>query len=411
VIKSISNNITRSDYILVALLLVFSGNPIVRFFDKSLIAVVAVLILFTKYKQVKREFFVKFIAIALALLSLFILQFLTFNFVSWLGAFRYIAIFFFGGLIFHLVSDRLPFTFFVILYYLSLISLFLYVLINLLHIPVPGLYWGSQNLTYIIYTFVKDPHEYRNCGMFWEPGAFSGILTLCFALNVKYLPTLWKEHKFKIIVLILALLTTKSTTGYIVFFIIVIYYLIFFIKNNLIKFALVPGLLLISFLVYENADFLQEKINEQSEKTSSLGKGEFSNNRFGSFLIDMKYIKKHPLVGNGMNEKTRYADDPLLIQQMKNSETGTLGNANGFSNFLASLGIPFMFFYLLLTFYAINKFDTRVAFLVILVVLLNLWGEQWLLYPIFTSLLFMNLRPGNKYQQTYNLNYAAPPFQ
>src|SRR5205085_12036998 len=121
-----------------------------------------------------------------------------------------------------------------------------------MHVPVPGLYWGGEgSYTYLVYTFVKDPHQYRNCGMFWEPGAFSGILTLCFALNAKYLPMLWKNHKLKIIVLILALLTTKSTTGYIVFFITVIFYLVFFIKNNIIKFALVPALLLISLLVYE----------------------------------------------------------------------------------------------------------------------------------------------------------------
>ena len=179
------------------------------------------------------------------------------------------------------------------------------------------------------------------------------------------------------------------------------------IQNNIIKFALVPALLLISILVYQNADFLQEKINEQSERTSTLAKGDFSNSRFGSFMIDMHYIKKHPLVGNGMNERTRYADDPLLIQQMKNSETGSLGNANGFSNFLASLGIPFMFCYLLATFFTINKFDTRVAFLVIIVTVLNLWGEQWLNYPIFTSLLFLSLSPANKYQQSHSFNYAA----
>ena len=217
-----SYNNVKSDYILVTLLLVFSGNPITHFLSKSSLLILSILILIVKFRQLKKDFFVKLFIILSALLVLFMLQNIVLNFVSWLGAFRYLTNWLFGGIIFYLVSDRLSYKFFIILYYISLISLFGFVIINLLNVPIPGIPWGGgrRPLTYIIYTFVIDPHHYRNCGMFWEPGAFAGMLTLCMALNIKFLPELWKNHKLKIVVLVVALLTTKSTTGYLVFFII-----------------------------------------------------------------------------------------------------------------------------------------------------------------------------------------------
>src|SRR5688572_11876030 len=159
--------------------------------------ILSILILIIKYKYLKKDFFIKFFIIASSLLVLFIFQNIILNFVSWLGAFRYIFNFLFGGLIFYLVAERFSFRFFIVLYYVSLISLILFVAINLLGAEIPGIAWGNRRpLTYIVYTYVIEPHRYRNCGMFWEPGAFAGILVLCLALNVKYLPVLWKHHKF-----------------------------------------------------------------------------------------------------------------------------------------------------------------------------------------------------------------------
>jgi hypothetical protein len=278
----------------------------------------------------------------------------------------------------------------------------------LLHIHVPGIPWGAEtSTTYVVYTFVEK-HLSRNCGMFWEPGAFAGILTLCLALNTKQLPFLWKNHRWKCFIVVLALLTTKSTTGYIVLFAITIYYLVFFLKNNLIKIVLIPGLLVGAIVVYETTDFLQEKIEAQSEKSATLVRGEFSNSRFGSFKLDLPYIKKHPFIGNGLNPVTRYADDPFLMQQMKSGDS--LGNANGFSNFLACLGIPFMLFYLLSILISISKFDVWTAFLVVFVILLTLWGEQWLYYPMFTGIMFVNLKNLKKHKQQISHRYIKKSY-
>lgn len=381
-------NIKRSDYLLMILLLVFSGNPITNFSfaEKFSLLIVTIVILIIYRKEIKISFYRPFLIIASALILLFLCQLATLYYVSWLAGFKYIVTILFGGLVFYLLADRFSITFFITIYYISLISFVMFVLINLLHLPLPGIPFTFQRTLYVIYTYLGDStHAFKNSGMFWEPGAFAGILMMCIGLNVKDLPFLWKRHKTKVVVIILALLTTQSTTGYITFFITSIYYLLFFIKNNIIKVAIIPVIIIISVWAYKNADFLQEKIEHQSEKTSVLGRGEFSNSRFGSFVFDLHYIKKHPLIGNGFSDITRYADHPFLIGMH-------LGHANGFSNYMACLGIPFMFFYLLLTFRALHKIDGRLAFLVCLIIVLTLFGEQWLNFPLYTGIIFVNNR-------------------
>jgi len=383
-----NENFKRSDYLLIILLLIFSGNPITNFSfaEKYSLLIVTIIIIIAYRKEIKINFYKPFFIIASTLILLYLCQLATLHFVSWLAGFRYIVTILFAGIVYYLLADRFSFMFFIAIYYISLLSFVMFILINLLHLPIPGIPFTYQRTIYIIYTYLGDPtHALKNSGMFWEPGAFAGILMMCIGLNVKDLSFLWKTHKTKVVVVILALLTTQSTTGYITFFITSIYYILFFVKNPLIKVAIIPAIFAISILAYKNADFLQEKIKDQSEKTSILGRGEFSNSRFGSFVFDLHYIKKHPLIGNGFSDITRYADHPFLIGMH-------LGHANGFSNYMACLGIPFMFFYLLLTFQALYKIERRQAFLVCLIIVLTLFGEQWLNFPLYLGIIFINNR-------------------
>lgn len=378
-----------TDYLLIIVLLIFSGNPISRFMGKYAALFASVIIFIAIYNRIKKNFYTLFLGIASGLLLLFLWQLAILGFVSWLGAFNYINTFFLGGLIIYAVGDRFGYKLFIVIAYLSLISLIFYVAVNLLGIILPGIVWREGGLTYIVYTYVQL-HNYRNCGAFWEPGAFAGILTLCVALNLSQLSFLWQKHKLKVVFVVMALVTTLSTTGYVVFFLIGCYFMLFFIKDKTIPLTLLPILLVIGITVYTNASFLSSKLESQSEETTELGKGEFSNTRFGSFIFDMHYIKKHPIIGNGFHENTRYADNPELIQRIQNGQT--LGNGNGVSNFLACLGIPFMFFYLLLTFKAASKIGPKLGFLVTLVIFLSLISEQWLSYPLFAAIMFLNYK-------------------
>lgn len=378
-----------ADYILIIVLLIFSGDPITRFMGKYAILIVSLIILVSMYKKIKRDFYTLFFGIAAGLLLLFISQYIVLGFVSWLGSVNYINTYFLGGLIVYLLAERFSHKLFIVVAYISIISLILFIPINLLSIHVPGFDWKPQRTTYIIYTFVEQ-HHYRNCGIFWEPGAFAGVLTMCIALNINQLPFLWKQHKLKVIAIVVALISTQSTTGYIVLFLIGGYFLLFFVKDKTIAFTTLPLLLVIAIVVYFNADFLQQKLEHQSESTLTLDKGEFSNTRFGSFIFDMYYIKKHPIIGNGFSEITRYSDNPELIQLIQMGQD--LANGNGLSNFMACLGIPFMFIYLLLCFNSLVQIDQRVGILVTLVITLSLVSEQWLSYPLFTGMMFVKYR-------------------
>ena len=62
--------------------------------------------------------------------------------------------------------------------------------------------------------------NFRNCGLFWEPGAFQFFINLAFLLAIAYKQLRWGHA----LVLVTALLTTQSTTGYIVFALILLGY-------------------------------------------------------------------------------------------------------------------------------------------------------------------------------------------
>ena len=111
-----------------------------------------------------------------------------------------------------------------IIYVLSIMGFFIYVpqlivpgfgrfLISsispLLRNPLySGDIWYAPDI--IFYVFNSGVGMYRNCGPFWEPGAYSGFLVI--AMIFHYLESKTITDK-KSIVLILALLSTFSTTG------------------------------------------------------------------------------------------------------------------------------------------------------------------------------------------------------
>jgi hypothetical protein len=131
-----------------------------------------------------------------------------------------------------------------------------------------------------------------------------------------------------------------------------------------------------SYIIFTKSGFLEDKVKEQYDETLDL-QGEFSPNRFGALMFDIHYIKKHPLIGNGLHEKTRYADHPYLFGQ-------DLGHGNGFSNFLASMGFLSLWFYS----YYILKFKSRFKWIFLLIIFMLLQGEDLILYSLFLSIPF-----------------------
>lgn len=375
------------EYLLTLLLLVFSGNPITRLGNQYVPITFAFVTFIGFYKSFKKDFYTLLLGVLSFLLALFLAQRIVLEFISWPGAINYMMTFFFGGVLIYRIGNRFPLIFFDIVSYISIISLIGYLVINLIGLHPPAFRWGYEQYSYGIYTYVKL-HQWRNCGMFWEPGAFAGIIVLATALNMNELSRIWEKYKLRCIAILIALLTTQSTTGYFVFFIIILYYFLVFIKSYAVKYILIILMTLVGFIVYEGTDFLKAKVEHQSETGIELSKeGQFSSGRFSSFLFDLHYIKKHPIVGNGLHETTRYADNPELLELIKYGVT--LGHGNGLSNYTASMGIPFMIIYLMLVYFAIYNFNRKIALLVTLVIILSLFSEQWLRYPLYTGIFFL----------------------
>ncbi len=373
-------------YILLFILLFFSGNPLASklFGNKVGLVMFGMTILVLGKKIIlDKLFFHLFLKIAFFLIVLFSLQNLVLGFVSWLGAFNFMLKILTGGIIVYYLKSSFPYVFFKVVFFLSLISLFFYFIINVLGISMPNILLSQGRYSYLFYS-ASVSHFHQNQGMFWEPGAFAGVLTLCLALNFERVTTHLKRNRREAIVITMALFSTMSTTGFLVFFVIVFFAILKF-KYKFLSLILMPFLFFIASTVYQNTEFLKDKVEGQFQKTRNQEIGDFSNTRFGALIFDWDYIKKHPLIGNGLHEKTRYADHSYLLLSRDND----LGMGNGFSHYLASLGVFFIIGYFYLTFKALRSEKKIVRLLIIVVIILNLQGEQWFNFPLYLSLPFL----------------------
>ena len=178
-----------------------------------------------------------------------------------------------------------------------------------------------------------------------------------------------------------------STTAYIVFGLTIIWYFTFKMKNNL-KYILLPLSIVIAMWAYYSFNFLSNKIDRQTVQSLSMD-GEYSSNRLGSLLFDSHYIKKHPLVGNGLHEKTRYADHMEVYKMISSGELANTGN--GFSESIVKFGFVFWVIFIYFLFAgnkSVRKSDL-ISFLVLFCVLLN--GEMFFNYPLALSIPMVRL--------------------
>ena len=379
------------EYLIVFLLLFFSGNPLAKYlFDKYSPIVLTVFVIVLLHKQLKtRKSFRKLYKwIFLSILFICFLQYLEFRYVSLLGLSNLLLKILIGGYIINYLGTKFSMILFKVDFYFSALSLVFFFLINIMGVVLPHVSFDGEFKSYILYNTSVILHMQKNEGMFWEPGAHAGILTLCLALNFNNLKYYWENHKVKLLVIILTLFSTQSTTGYFVVFTLVFFY--FLNANNFfLTFVILPLIIGIGFVLYQSVDFLKEKINYQLDNSTDQEVGEFSNTRFGSLLFDWHYIQKHPFIGNGLDEKTRYADHQYLFIGEKGD---AVGSGNGFSNNIACMGIFYVFGYFYLLWKSARKHSFYYGLVLTIVVLLNLQGEQWLNFPLYLGLPFLFLK-------------------
>lgn len=320
------------------------------------------------------------------MLSIFMIQYLIFGWNTLPGIVNFISKIIFGGFIFTTIGYRFKFVYLKVMYHLSIIALIFWSIQRTTGIIFDWVNVGNVGKSIFLY-FTRHNEPIRNCGPFWEPGAYGCYIMLVAILFTNQIPFLWKKYKKECIILILALLSTQSTTAYIAFGFFLISYFGFIVKSKM-KYILTPIFIIGCLYFYYETSFLSNKIDTQSQNAIDA-KGDFNSTRMGSFLFDMHYFLKHPLVGNGLHEKTRYSEHLYLVKLWNDGDLAKSGN--GFSDYLAKMGIIFYISFAFFFYINNREITYREYILLIPTFIILLIGEPLLNYPLVLSLPFISI--------------------
>lgn len=256
------------------------------------------------------------------------------------------------------------------------------------HSPLStSMYPGNIFLYVVRFNEIAD---LRNCGPYWEPGAFGGYIIMTFLFFFDSLSELWKKYRKHVIILVIALITTRSTQSYLCAFMLLAFYLF----GNRISIKTIMSavvLVAISFVAYTSLPFLRDKINEQLELTADWEDNNSlsSANRFTTTMLDIYYIKENPLIGNTDEPKRRYGDHLFVLQVIDNQ--GGYGSGSGITSNIAVYGVLPFVIWLLLSYKKLNYLHGAKKALFLLIILLALGqGEQYSDAIFYLSLPFLS---------------------
>lgn len=392
-------------YLLVFWIVLLSGSQSIRVVPGLTYLTCVSGILYMLVKQ-DLNFFKSIAPSILFFLVVYIGQYYTLTVLPFEYPLGFFAMLIAGAFIYYKLKENFRFVYFKVIYIYCCISLLFWVLQNLFNITFD--FFNNPSFRNILIWNVRfDPYnpsilEIRNSGPVWEPGAFAGYIIVVFLLYIDNLQLLIHKYRKESIVLCITLLSTMSTSGYLLFFLIIVYYIVRFSKQKYFAVLVVfPIFIFSAFFLYNKVDFLGNKISEQTNSALTINGGDFSSTRLGSLLFDLQYIAKSPFFGNGVDPTTRWSIHPDLMRDVINGEN--LGHGNGFSGFIASMGIPALLFILINLFNSFKKtFKTQDALFVVVAFLILLQSESFLSYPLLLCLFFVKLPQNKKYN--FNLN-------
>lgn len=357
-------------YILVFLLLSFSGNP---FIHKNVNAdtiyitfsIVCIILCLWYVSVVKISSFLKYI-IPFCLVFLVQSVMMPSSFSS--NIFVLMKMFI-GFAIYEILKGRFTSVFVNTMTAIAAISIPLF-LFNKFIGYLPGITLNDLSTSLIVYTeiFATDYFIDRNAGMFWEPGAFAGYINI--ALFFLLFLSDFEKKKYRFAILVAALLTTFSTTGYIVFAFLITSY---FIKNRKLsiigRIFIVGCFIAIAVYCYNTLDFLGAKIGNMSTMDQT------DEGRLNDYIRFSGYLSEYALTG-------------MSGEMMQSFNIGSSGN--GFIGFAIRFGFVMVLYYWLLLFNTVRRQLSQYQTIVFVVMLfLLLQGEAFLQYPLFYALPFI----------------------
>lgn len=333
----------------------------------------------------------------IAFLVLFILQFFVFGWNTVPGIINHISKFIIGAGYIAYKGSRFRMLFFRTMYLICIVALPLWILQQVAG-GIPGLSW-SLGKTIWIYCYREGEDIVRNCGFFWEPGAMGGYIALLFLLFFNDLAELYRTNKLKCLIIFATLLSTQSTGAYMSFGVIMIAYLAVSMRSRW-KYVLLPLCVWGALAAYNKMEFLSDKVESQNEDAAELSWGEYSSTRMGTLMFDLYYVVKHPLIGNGLHERTRLADHPQLAIMLKNGDEQ--GAGNGFSDTIAKWGIIFCFVYGWVFFRSNKELNVKRKMCFLFLICVILQGEGFMNYPLFLGLPCLRIINDKKIALIYN---------
>lgn len=385
-------SITRFEYFIVFLFVVMcgftSGNLIPA--KSYLLSFMCVLYL---YKKRNKQSIKKLLILICAYMLIGIIQWIEYDNIS-IRCFREIPLLMISGFyVMDKLGERFKYAYMDIMYVIACVSLFFYV-IMIATGYVPSLSFLDKPSYKSIFIYNIRANEIinrRNCGPFWEPGAFAGYLLMVGLMFFNQLDILWREHKKKCIILLLALFSTLSSQGYLALGLLIFLY---YLRShfNLKTILAIFGLGIIAYFSYIQFDFLREKVNDQLELAADWESNESlqSANRFSTTLLDIYYIEKSPIIGNTDNLQIRYSDHPFVLNVI--DDKGGYGSGSGTSSIIATYGIPLFLLWLYLTFMAYKKsFSFKESVLVLLFIIILGSAEAYNNYILYLSFPFLIL--------------------
>ena len=384
----------RISYLLVLIVIIVSGNPAVFVINKNLVYILTFIVLAiyaVKHPKpiIKYDFlFVMFFVFLFVIQNIFygqIVLMASLGFLIKIGiaalAVRIIPGFFHKFVLIMVFLAGLS----LIFYIPTLLGIDLRGILSVMKIPL------SSDIVHIGLHNFHVANDTRNSGIFWEPGAFAGYLVLALFLASILERGVQKSWHAKL--LIAALISTQSTTGFIAGFIVLVLY---FYEKTKYSFKL-PTPILFSFILLfsvtlgwflsNNISFIGTKIDVHLSKTIAQ-EGNYKINRFGNINYDLGFIAERPIIGWGANPATRFTMDPELAELMSGQGVGLTGS-------IIKFGIPGFLLYIFYFYRGCISITGSKSYAIgggcMLCILLI--GEQFLNYPLFFTLVFLNFYP------------------
>lgn len=416
--KGIFENYTPKQVMIAFIMIMLSGNPAITtvYINVDILNISFLIFLVWQLLNEKKDIFERNgFFIFLVFIYIFALQsifFGIFNIVSIIG---FLIKAYIGYAVIRLVP-MFPIAYVLIMYRLCILGAIIWfialtgILSGVIQLFPPWtIYPWVKVVSYAlgIHTFFLDLESFkvlRNAGMFWEPGAFAGYINLAFIFMAFFIDDIPRRLLYRIyIVFFIALLTTMSTAGILVFPLALVLSLELKRFSARAKRYIVSSFGVLAFClmlggsyIYSNVDFIGEKIEHQlstveGTREETLG---MNNTRFGTLLFDWFYIKKSPFFGNGLHESTRY--------RFHGINNRVDGQGNGLSDFVAKFGFIGLIFYVICVGKGLYRFNHNYfkATLSVLVILISLFSEPFLNYPLYIGLFFLYCSP--KMKMEYN---------